>query len=185
MSDKIEQLARDLVNEVIAGLPSKPLPKQALPVVLAVLKPVFKDILELNRLDGRTTLYSARLVLHRAEDDEILEVSPWFHGIPGLQGVWELVEEMSGQLMNNLPAELTAAELAQREPTARVSMSRKLNGVAAIRVPFKTVTGGARLTPGSVGTPQSRVMRIDIGAEAAGRALDKFERDNHSPLCVA
>lgn len=141
-----------------------------------------------NPLDRRTTLYSFRLVLHRSPSDEIVEVSPWQHGLSGLGGVWQAVHAMMTELAEMMwgfkvaPPELALPELEAKTGSTRVSMSRKKNGVAAIRVPFSTMTGGARLVPGGPARTEDWVLRIDIGSFDAARALDTAEREAGSPL---
>lgn len=143
-----------------------------------------------NPMDRRTTLYSCRLVLCKSPSDEVVEVSPWQHGLTGLAGVWQCTHQMMTELAEMLwgfkaaPPELALPELEAKSGSARVAMSRKKNGVAAIRVPFSTMTGGARLVPGGPARAEDWVLRIDVGTFDAARELDQIEREQGSPLVV-
>lgn len=183
--ERIEELARQLVEAVIDTLPSAPTEKERYGVVMAVLRPVFKDVMQLGRLDSRRTLYSARLVLHTATSDDIVNVTPWLHGLHGLSAVWEAVEGLCRDaLAPHMPPELTAGELRAREPTVRVSMSRKKNGVAALRVPFKLPKSGASLRPDGPRAMSDMVLRIDVATDEAAKQLEQYEITSGSPLAV-
>lgn len=190
MTSELEQAAELLIDWALKENPPG-VSQSQLNAVSQHCKTLFKRLLEKRGLeqDGRQTSYSVRYVLHRQDTDDIEGVSPWMHGVRGLSAVWDYIEAEGGAIAEYLgvkgcPVPLTANELVAREPTARVSMSRKKNGVAAIRVPFATMTGGARLSPDAPGKPENWVLRIDVGTEDAGRTLDRQERDAASPLVV-
>lgn len=144
--------------------------------------------------DARQSAYSVRVVLHKPDGD-IDDASPWEHGIAGLDACWRYIEELGPSIheargITSAPTELTAVALKDRENTTRVTMSRKANNIAAIRVPHMVVKqkGGLvmRGADGSAvtmkGKPEAWVLRIDIGPVEAGMALDKQERENGSAL---
>lgn len=144
--------------------------------------------------DARQSAYSVRVVLHKPDGD-IDDCSPWEHGIVGLDAVWSYIEELGPSIheprgITACPTELTAVALKDRENTTRVTMSRKANKIAAIRVPHAVIKqkGGLvqRHADGTStqmkGKPEAWVLRIDVGPFEAGMALDKAERENGSPL---
>jgi len=161
----------------------------ALLTLRAAFKERMAEIAPAEQQDGRTTAYSVRLVLHN-EANEIEWISRWQHGLQGLGSVWRYVEGSVPYMHQSRgltapPAELTYDALSKRENTARVSMSRKQNGVAAVRVPHVTMTGGVRFAATDVGLPQKWILRIDVGPQEHGVALDQAERAAKSPLVVS
>lgn len=136
--------------------------------------------------DRRVTAYGARIVLQKGDDLE--GASPWRYGLGGLDAVWQYaaqtVKEAHG--LKDCPTGTSPAELKARENTTRVAMSRKANGIAAIRVEYPVMEEHKSVRRGGESTwiPAMFNIRIDIGAEGNARALDLSERDARSPLVV-
>lgn len=187
--DRLEELGKELIKEILDSLPVQPSDGGQYAAIMGVIRPLIKELTTFGQIDGRHALYSVRLVLHRADSDEIENVSPWFHDVPGMAGVWRTVEELGAGLADGMglagcPVELTASELDAKTSSARVSMSRKKNGVAAIRVQFATMTGGARLRPDAPGKAEKWTLRVDVGTTENGKALHQQEIAAASPLVV-
>lgn len=186
--EPFKEQAFDLFDEIVKAIPDtapRSMHKGLLRSTMSELLRAYTS----GEADGRHTEYSVRLVLHRHPSDDIVTCTPWEHGVHGLPNVWRHVAAMCDNLSRGMwghdaPPELSERELMGKSGTARVSMSRKVNGVAAVRVRFQTMTGGARLTPGGPARPEDWCLRIDIGSELAGRTLDKQEREAGSPLVV-
>lgn len=189
MSEEIREHAEKLVDGILRDYPTLPKPA-AYSLVMSVVRPLFKAYINASPTDGRSTAYSVRLVLHKETTNEIVITAPWEHNVIGLDNVWHYVHGMAAELAEMLwklpcPPELSLDELKARTPTARVSMSRKANGVAAVRFPFQTLTGVSSIkprAPGEPGRPEGWVLRVDVGPLEAGRALEAEEIATGSPL---
>lgn len=138
--------------------------------------------------DKRLAIYSARCVLYR-ETGELVDVGPWEHGFKGLDAVWAYVLDVGAAVhaergVTACPPEINLDDLKRRENGVRVTMSRKGNGVAAVRLKHTTLTGGMRLRPGdSPSAPEGWLLHVDVGTEANGRVLEAQEFASKSALC--
>ncbi len=146
--------------------------------------------------DGRLTRYGVRCVAVHPQHGDYEAVGPWVYGLEGMSAVWEYVSGVAQQLYEGMPAlppELSAADLGERTNTARVAMSRRLDGVAVIRVRFtyqRCFEVGQVYPKGYEGpkerkttwSPQPAQLNIWIGPEHAAQALDNAERAAHHVL---
>jgi len=188
MIQERDEAALRLAELVFATLPYEVEEAARFNSLMTSLKDIYRGLLKHGSSDGRSVPYSVRLVLYRADSMDLEDASPWVHDLVGMDAVWDMVENMSTFVAQEMlgvaacPTELTAAELASKTNSVRVSMSRKKNGVAAHRVNFAVMTGGARMTKDAQGRPVSWQMHLDIGKTEAARVLERLEIENGSPL---
>lgn len=147
--------------------------------------------------DGRTVKYGARFATVNPKTGDFLGAGPWTYDLQGMDAVWRYVSETAWQLfdgMEALPIELTHADLSERTNVARVSMSRRADGVAVIRVRFtyqkrqerRSLKRGSDANEVTVFyTPEPAQLNIWVGPNEKAREIDTVERASRHPLAVA